>query len=176
MKKFTLIITALFASIILFSGCKKEEYVVTFTPNGGKGTVVTQRFTVKIKQPLMANTFTYDGYKFTGWNNRANGGGTSYQDQEIVKISEHLVLYAQWTPATGDFTVTFKANGGEGEMEPQKFEAGVPKALEKNIFTCAGYDFSGWCSEPNGIGTKFADEQIITITANTILYAQWTKK
>jgi len=175
MKKNYLIFTALIAFILLLSGCKKEEYVVTFNPNGGKGSIVTQTFTVKISQPLMANYFTNSGFTFAGWNSRPNGNGTFYKDLEIVKISENMVLYAQWTKATGDFTVTFNANGGEGDMEPQIFTAELPQAIAANRFICNMYSFSGWCTSPTGKGKKFDNQQIISITSNMTLYAQWER-
>ena len=176
MKKFHYFFTAFFALIFILSSCKKEEFVVTFNPNGGKGSIVTQTFTVKIAQPLMANSFTNNGFTFIGWNTKPDGNGATYKDQEMVKISEHLVLYAQWGKPSGDFTVTFKANGGEGEMDPQKFAAGVPQVLSANRFFYDNYLFLGWCTSPNGKGTFFLNEQNISITSNITLYAQWERK
>jgi len=175
MKKFHYLFAALIALIFLLSSCKKDEYVVTFNPNGGKGSIVTQRFTVKVAQPLMANSFINNGFTFINWNTKPDGDGTFYKDQERVKISEHLVLYAQWSPISGELTVTFNANGGKGEMEPQKFEAGEPKALVPNAFECEGYRFAGWSTSPNGHHKKFDNEQIITIVENMTLFAQWIR-
>jgi len=175
MKKIHFIFAALLACFVLLSGCKKEEYVVTFNPNGGKGAIVTQTFTVKVSQPLMANSFTHNGFTFTGWSSRPDGTGISYKDQEVVKISENLVLYAQWASATGNFTVTFNANGGEGNMKPQTFTAGEPQTLSANRFIYEGYSFSGWCTSPNGMGEKFDNQQTVSITSNTTLYAQWKR-
>ena len=174
MKKIHLLFTAFIACIFLFTGCKKEEFTVTFSPNGGKGAFVTQSFTQNVAQPLMANSFTNRGYNFTGWNTQVDGSGTIYQDQEVVKISGHLILYAQWAPATGNFTVTFNPNGATaGEMKPQTFEAGEPQALSPNAFYFENYWFSGWNTSPNGKGKNFENEQIISITADITLYAQW---
>ena len=175
MKKNSFIFLAFIACILFFTGCKKEEYVATFHPNGGKGDIVTQTFTQKIAQPLMANPFKNMGYTFTGWNTAPDGTAIKYDDYEKVIVSENMVLYAQWAPATGEFTITFNANGGEGNMEPQIFEAGEPQALFKNLFSCEGYSFTCWCKAPNGSGKKFDDEQIITITTDITLFAQWKK-
>ena len=175
MKKFHHLFATFIALIFFLSSCKKEEFVVTFNPNGGKGSIVTQTFTVKIAQPLMANSFTNNGFTFIGWNTKPDGEGTFYKDQERVKISEHLVLYALWKPATGDFTVTFNANGGEGEMDPQKFEAGVPQPLSANRFIYDKYWYTGWCTSPNGKGKRYSNEQSVLITSNITLYAQWER-
>ena len=175
MRKFHYLFAAFIALIFFLSSCKKEEFLVTFNPNGGKGSIVTQTFTVKVAQPLMANSFTNNGFTFIGWNTKPDGEGTFYKDQERVKISEHLVLYALWKPATGDFTVTFNANGGEGMMEPQKFEAGVPQPLSANRFFYDNYWFVGWCTSPNGKGKHYSNEQSVLIASNITLYAQWQR-
>lgn len=173
MKKIHLLFVTLFACILFLTGCKKDDFVVTFNPNGGKGAIVTQNFTQKIAQPLMANSFTNRGHIFKDWNTVPDGTGIVYKDQEMVIVSEHFVLYAQWAPASGEFTVIFNANGGIGEMESQTFEAGEPQALEPNVFVCEGYEFTGWNTSPNGHGKGFINKQIITITSDMILYAQW---
>jgi uncharacterized repeat protein (TIGR02543 family) len=173
MKKIYLLFIALFAGIIFFTGCKKDEYVVTFNPNGGRGAFITQSFTHKVVQPLMANSFTHSGYVFADWNTAADGNGIVYKDQESIKITAHTVLYAQWQLATGIFTVNFDANGGIGEMAVQTFEAGEPQPLSPNAFYFEGYMFTGWNTSPNGKGKSFTNEQNVTISQNMTLYAQW---
>jgi len=175
MKKIHLILAALIACILFFSGCKKEEHVVTFHPNGARGDIVTQNFTGNIPQSLMANPFTYKGFTFQSWNTKPDGTGDIYSDQETIKVSASMVLYAQWKSASGEFTVTFKANGGEGEMEPQKFIAGVAQELYPNVFHSLEYRFTGWNTSANGSGKKFENQQIITLTADMTLYAQWSR-
>jgi uncharacterized protein (TIGR02145 family) len=96
MKRTFLIITALFACVIFFASCKKEEFTVTFNPNGGKGSMSLQTFKAGKSQALTANSFTNGGYTFMGWNTNSSGAGTAYKDQEIVKISSNTVLFAQW--------------------------------------------------------------------------------
>lgn len=60
---------------------------------------------------LPANTFTRDGYVFTGWNTAPDGSGVSYSDRGTYVVpyepSEYLItLYAQWERAyyIQDFT------------------------------------------------------------------------
>ena len=174
MKKLYPVFTALIACILIFTSCKKDEFIVTFNPNGGKGTLMTQVFTQKVAQPLMANSFTNGGLAFTGWNTRADGTGASYKDEETVIISGHLVLYAQWGPATGTFTVTFNPNGAtEGNMEPQTFGGGAPQALSPNGFYFDNYRFAGWNTAPDGKGKSYGNEQVISVTSDMTLYAQW---
>jgi uncharacterized protein (TIGR02145 family)/uncharacterized repeat protein (TIGR02543 family) len=172
MKKLSLIIIALFACLLIFTGCRKEEYLVTFNPNGGKGDLITQMFTQKVKQSLMANSFTHEGYAFTGWNTDPNGSGISYGEKEAVIIKGHLVLYAQWQKSSR-FTVTFHPNGGEYSMDPQIFDAGVSQALSPNKFYYDGYEFSHWNTAPYGDGQELENKQNIIVSSNMTLYAQW---
>ena len=68
-------------------------------------------------------------------------------------------------------TVTFDPNGGEGKMEPQKFEVGYDTALNENGFTYVGHRFTGWNTAADGSGDKVAD--LNGISDDIILYAQW---
>ena len=175
MKKIHLLFTALFVCVLFFTGCKKDEFIVTFNPNGARGAIVTQHFTQKIAQPLMANSFIYRGYVFAGWNTVPDGSGISYKDQENVLISTNVVLYAQWQQESDDFTITFHANGGGvGNMEPQVFAKGVSQPLSPNAFYYENHTFNCWCTSPNGNGQKFENQQNITVSSSMMLYAQWT--
>ena len=47
---------------------------------------------------LIGNMFTRDTYTFMGWNTKADGSGTSYEDGADITITEDVTLYAQWKP------------------------------------------------------------------------------
>lgn len=80
-----------------------------------------------------------------------------------------------WTiTQVGDpFTVTFHPNGGEGDMPDQVADS--PTALDTSTFTRPGYNFAGWNTDPNGLGTAVADGDVFHFSADTTLYAQWTQ-
>ena len=70
---------------------------VTFNANGGSRAPAAQRAlaTSAIKLSTVAPTRT--GYKFTGWNTKANGTGTSYASGASYPVQNPSVtLYAQW--------------------------------------------------------------------------------
>lgn len=58
-------------------------------------------------------------------------------------------------------------------MSEQTFTHGVSQALSAHTFTREGYGFTGWNTEPNGIGVSFTDGQSISVTSDVTLYAQW---
>ena len=106
-----------------------------------------------------------DGYRytFTGWS------------PEVVVAEEDATYTAQYSASARVFyTITFNANGGEGSMEPQRFEVGVDTALNANAFTREGYKFIGWNTAADGSGATYADEgAILELTGDMTLYAQW---
>ena len=86
------------AGMLAISGCNRPEtYTVTFNANGGTGTMEAQTFTEGEAQALTRNTFTYDGYTFTGWNTVQGGSGASYTDGQTITATADMTLYAQWT-------------------------------------------------------------------------------
>ena len=166
---------ALSQDITLYAQWKKGIYTVTFDANGGTGTMAAQTFEGGVSQALSTNVFTRDGFLFDGWNTKADGSGTSYTDKQSITISQNITLYAQWKKYIVKYTVTFKPNGGSGVMAAQTFEAGVSQAIKANTFTRSGYTFTGWNTKADGSGTSYTDKQILTISQNITLYAQWKK-
>ena len=102
-------------------------------------------------------------YTFTGWS------------PEVVVAEEDATYTAQYSAtARVVYTITFNANGGEGSMEPQRFEVGVDTALNTNAFTRESYKFIGWNTAADGSGATYADEgAILELTRDMTLYAQW---
>jgi uncharacterized repeat protein (TIGR02543 family) len=74
------------------------------------------------------------------------------------------------------YTVTFNVNGGSVTMSAESYTTGVAKVLTANAFTFTGYTFTGWNTAANGSGTAYTDGQIITISADVSLCAQWIAK
>ena len=102
-------------------------------------------------------------YTFTGWS------------PEVVAAEEDATYTAQYSATARVFyTITFNANGGEGSMEPQRFEVGVDTALNTNAFTRENYKFNGWNTAADGSGATYADAgAILELTGDMTLYAQW---
>ncbi|MBQ7946501.1 MAG: InlB B-repeat-containing protein, partial [Bacteroidales bacterium] len=71
-------------------------YHLTFDTNGGEGEMPAQTLEAGVSQALAANTFTRDGYVFTGWNTNADGSGNSYTNKQSITLTQDITLYAQW--------------------------------------------------------------------------------
>ena len=111
---------------------------------------------------LVSNRFEKTGYTFGGWATNemeAAAQTVAYTDGADVAstnlwsgVGETNVFYAVWS--NNAFTVTFDANGGAGEMEPQAFFYDQPQALSPCAFT-SSLEFRGWA-------TNETDEVVFT--------------
>ena len=70
------------------------SYAVTFSANGGSGTMSAE--TESAPTALTGNAFTRMSYTFTGWNTAASGSGTAYADRATYPFDADITLYAQW--------------------------------------------------------------------------------
>ena len=92
------------ATVTLYVQWTANKYTVTYNANGGTGTMANQELTYDKSATLNANTFKRTGYRFNGWNTKADGTGTSYADKASVKnltanSGGTVTLYAKWYSA-----------------------------------------------------------------------------
>lgn len=100
------------------SGAGQKPSFVAYKPNPKPGdeqritgVMSDQTGVVGDTWTLMANKYSYAGYRFTGWNTQPDGKGVAYQlnGGTYTYVAGGLVLYAQWEqlpsvsvlPATG---------------------------------------------------------------------------
>ena len=125
-----------------------NKYTVTFNANGASGTMADCVFTYDVEYALPENAFTRTGYQFNGWNTKADGTGTPYENKAKVKnlMSENegtFPLYANWT--INQYTITFATDGGSTvESITQDYGTDVTAPADP---TKDGYTFAGWDKE-----------------------------
>ena len=129
-----------------------------------------------------SNGFSYTipyraGYTFKGWNTAADGSGTLYSSNSSITLTANQTLYAQWEEQS--LTITYNANGGEGSMASQTIKyTNLPKTLNENTYTRAGYIFSGWGRYSTSTYVAFTNKASITTSnwesGSLTLYAIWT--
>ena len=117
---------------------------------------------------LNANTntienFTYDLYLSSADVSYATGATHKEESVNAKPVGQWYI----------PVTVTFDANGGEGEMEKLEVRPSSTITLTENTFTRTGYTFNGWNTSADGKGTSYEDKAEITVEADTTLYAQW---
>lgn len=99
-----------------FIGCPPatgETVKISFSPNGGVGTMADQEVMTGTDAALNANTFKRVGYEFDGWNDAADGSGKAYADKGKINVGSAVKLYAQWKPAP---LQNLTAVGGNGQV------------------------------------------------------------
>jgi len=91
----------------------------------------------------------------------------------LMLISTYFAYKVYAADAT--VTVTFNANGGTGTMGKQAIEKNKDVLINSNKFTAptTSKAFFGWNTTADGTGTYYAEQDAISITKNTTLYAQW---
>ena len=107
----------------------------------------------------------------------ANGARGHYEPEYAEAWKEVI------DPATGmweglvfddstPYTVSFDANGGEGEMEPVTVEGEGTVVLPANAFQRTNYRFEGWATNQNG-EVVYEDEAEIPVERDMTLWAVW---
>lgn len=185
-----LVFTAIFVPTFLTFGCKTDadgsraEYTLTFSANGGIGSIESIAKFENEEIVLPTEGFTRTDYEFTCWNALADGSGTSYASGAKFKLTTDTILYAQWkksempensseSETKASYIIKFDANGGTGEMNEITVEAGSEVTISANTFSRDEWAFAGWNTKSDGTGTPHDDKAKITLNADITLFAQW---
>ena len=126
---------------------------VNFAANGGSGAMDSMSgFGPWSWVTLPENTLTRTGYKFTGWNTKADGTGTSYSDGGKFQVTPQMIangpieLYAQWEKIAeldrgGDVNVKIKKLAGTNASHYGVTDSNVKSIREASALP-AGFDTS----------------------------------
>ncbi len=122
---------------------------------------------------------TRAGYVFNGWNTKPDGTGKPYRVNASVPINADTVLYAQWKKLY-TYTLSYDKNGADSGNAPTdgtNYGAGdwAVAADAPEGMTRAGYVFNGWNTKPDGTGKDYPAGAPVPMTADTALYARWSK-
>lgn len=96
----------------------------------------------------------------------------------------HYVMMRSFADSLGwksldRYSITYNANGGNNYMNVQEVLGvdSIPAFIKLNANAFSpqqGYYFTGWNTKPDGSGTSYSNNQLISITSNLVLYAQWS--
>ena len=164
----------------LYAQWTKTGYVITYDANAADATgsvaktVVTFPFLGAAVNATVSDNagpgFTREGYRFDGWNTKADGAGTNYQPNDTISLRGDITLYAKWKRV---FIITFYPNGAlSGGMQPVPVDEGEEVTLPVNGFVWDGHAFNGWATYAGG-AVVYADKARVRPTSNLNLYAMW---
>ena len=167
-----------------------QSYSVDFTHGLKDGTGSSKRITYVVNetkngswQSKSAN-YTYDFDNSTGSADATKGWYILLAHTIVTDAaySSGVAEKAVFKSTSENYTwyyykyVTFDPNGGTGKMDVQTVENSAQ--LHHNAFSRTGYSFAGWNTQPDGNGTAYDNEAVMTATADSkgpvTLYAQWT--
>ena len=172
-------------NVTLYAQWQPSNYVIRFDANGGNGAIAD------IEVPdystyvyISENTFSRTGYRFTGWNTKADGSGTAYEEKQRVRWlgtyeGEIITMYAQWETIT--YSISLDGNGDyDSYMDPISVRYNETVKLSANRYVRTGYSFTGWNTSQDGSGTAYADgASVKNLSAKqdsvVFLYAQWSR-
>ncbi len=165
-------------------------YVIKYDGNGADGgTAPTSQSKTQYTDITLATNsggLTRIGYRFTGWNTRADGTGTTYSAGAAYSADEGVTLYAQWeavdavvltpessavnhgatvtlTPPKSDATIYYQIGGADET-------AGAPG----QPVTVTLYNASHSPSSATGVAAGIPEGGNVTITTHAV-YADGTK-
>lgn len=167
-------------SVTLYAIWKANTFTVKFDANTASGEMTDAPVVYDSEVTLPECEFNKTGYTFIGWSLTADGAVilTDYEyDNLKTEEGDTVTLYAIWSE--NSYTLSFDANGGEGEKIPAtvySYETNV--ALPKNVFAKTGYILSGWSLTKDGEQVYENGETVNHINSEkngtVTLYAVWT--
>ena len=153
-----------------------NTYKISFSNNGGSGTIAAIICTYDKDCTLPANTFTKTGYTFAGWSKTSTGAieYTNGSTEKNLATSGSITLYAKWTANT--YTITYNANGGSGTMSKTTCTYDTDCTLAANSFTYDGYFFAKWIKDSIESEREYAEGSTVknlATSGNVNMYAKW---
>ena len=155
--------TLVTSNYTLYAKWTANKYTVTFSANGGSGTMSNISATYDNWVRVTTNAYTRRGYTFAGW--LASGLGSNakiWKNSTTTDLTSSLIIHdyaeirnctdtngatvkltAQWTPIT--YTLKFYSGGGTGSMTDRTVTFDQNFTLVNNgTFKRTGYTFCGW--------------------------------
>ncbi len=145
-----------------------ETATVSYDRNGGTGDMTGKTLNKGAKYNLAANGFTAPANeKFKAWKI----GNTEYGEGDEITVTEDTTVVAVWQDIK--VTVTYDANGGNGDMAAATMKQGSTYTLLESTFTAPDdtLEFKVWLVD----GQEVAPGTEITVNGDTVVRAVWKK-
>ena len=160
-------------NLTLYAQWSAAVSAVNYDANGGSNAPLGSYATTNQTITVSAGVPTRSGFTFVGWNTAANGSGTPYSAGDtLVMSSNSITFYAQWS--TSSYVLSYDANGGASAPANQNVAYAATATVSSALPTRAGFDFLGWNTDMNGLGTsRPGGSTFVMPVGNVTLYAQW---
>ena len=165
------------SNVTLYAQWTPNNYTLNYDANGGGGAPAAQNgLHAGDAVTLSATTPTQTGFRFNGWNTRADGTGVTYlPSSSLTMPTGNVYVYALWVAE--NLELIYNANGGTGEPAATTAATLSTVTVTSITPTRTGYNFTGWNTQAGGGGTSQANGSTFTMPNTAVtLYAQWTRK
>lgn len=158
----------------------EPTFRIIYTSNGGVGGHAGPEIEsggTDIVLSLEETGIRRQGFIFNGWNTESDGSGKAYAAGDMMTVNCSTVLFALWGAEPELFNVTYNSNGGTGShIVPEQYATRymILSHIQAEI-SRPGYVFRNWNTTPDGSGTAYMPGDIIVISGDVILYAQWMR-
>lgn len=164
-------------NLTLYAKWTVNKYSTIYNGNGATSGSMSSLSNCKYGKAyiLSSNKYKRTDYIFDGWNTKADGSGTYYQNKEEIKNltsknNKTVTLYAQWRKK--EYTINYELNGGTVVKSNPQTYYGDTKTFKLNAPQREGYTFRGWYTDSN-FSNKIAKIKKGT-RKNFKLYAKWS--
>ena len=168
------------ANVTLYAKWTAVSYSLTYNANTGSGAPAggSHVFGATVTTASGNAPLALTGFRFIGWNDRADGSGTTYvAGGTFAMPASNVILYAQWIDAT--VQIAYNANGGSGGPDGATAIDGSTYTIDSIQPVRPGYTFSGWKLQdgtPTNATLTTGGTNSFTVSGNELLVAQWTIK
>jgi len=132
------------SNITLTPSATAKQYTIKYSGGECEGSMSDD--VLNINNVIDNNTYTKEGYSFTGWKIDMVGDliadGATLSSFITEESEDEINLVAVWVLNT--YTFTFNPNGGSGTMENQSVDYSTTAKLNEAIFYKTGCHFLGW--------------------------------
>lgn len=169
--------------VVLYAMWLNNRYKIVFDDNFS-GETYDMENCYDVTKELRKNSFSRYGYSFVAWNDKSDGTGNYYQDEQtIVNLNKEpdgeVKLFAMWKPIT--VLVVFNKSGGKGGTGSANITFGeyFPIIIAP---TKEGYKFGGYYAQKCGEGNIYLDSTLSALNVSdlgvdgTEVYANWIPK
>ena len=106
----------------------------------------------------------------------------TFQSDIGNRTSKGLIYPALWVdsdifgPTVVTYNVTYYPNGGTGSVNAYPANSNTSYLIMDQGYTRSMYTFDGWNTAADGSGASYQNFNVINITGNVNLYAQWKRE
>lgn len=159
-------------NVMLYAKWEKVKYDITFDLNGVIGTVQTQPVEYDEEFVIPCCDVENKGYKFIGWNTKADGTGTTYYEYDKVKNlsnGNNVTLYAVWEKIA--YKLTIQLNNGQADLiYTLNYQDYLPSV---NLPSKPNSEFLGWFIYDNGEEKEFSFINSKMPDSDLLIYAKY---